>query len=51
MSVEFLSKYTTRNEYGSKNPGLTNFVLTPRSREGIKQSGIKEKILKFLKDD
>jgi hypothetical protein len=29
--------------------GLTNFVLTPRSREGIKQSGIKEKILEFLK--
>ena len=28
--------------------GLTNFVLTPRSYEGIKQSGIKEKILKFL---
>lgn len=31
------------------NPwGLENFVLTPRSREGIKQSGIKEEILKFL---
>ena len=29
--------------------GLTNFVHTPRSREGIKQSGIKEKILEFLK--
>lgn len=28
--------------------GLDNFVLTPSSREGIKQSGIKEKILKFL---
>lgn len=28
--------------------GLTNFVLTPRSREGIMQSGIKDKILKFL---
>jgi hypothetical protein len=28
--------------------GLTNFVLTPRSREGIKQSGVKDKILKFL---
>lgn len=33
-----------------KNWGLTNFVLTPKSLEGIKQSGIKEKILKFLKD-
>ena len=28
--------------------GLENFVLTPRSREGIKQSGIKEQILKHL---
>lgn len=41
MSPEFCKKY------GSE--GLTNFVLTPRSNEGIKQSGIKEKILKFLK--
>lgn len=29
--------------------GLDNFVNTPRSKEGIKQSGIKEKIIKFLK--
>jgi hypothetical protein len=28
--------------------GVTNFVLTPKSNEGIKQQGIKEKILKFL---
>lgn len=28
--------------------GLTNFVLTPKSREGIKQSGIKEMVLGFL---
>lgn len=28
--------------------GLTNFVLTPRKTEGIKQTGIKEQILKFL---
>ena len=28
--------------------GLENFVWTPRSIEGIKQSGKKEKILKFL---
>jgi len=32
-----------------KNWGLANFVLTPRSNEGIKQSGVKEKILKHLK--
>jgi hypothetical protein len=28
--------------------GLDNFVLIPKSNEGIKQSGIKEKIVKFL---
>ena len=28
--------------------GLTNFVLTPKGNEGIKQTGIKEKILNFL---
>ena len=28
--------------------GLTNFVWTPQMTEGIKQSGIKEKILQFL---
>ena len=27
---------------------IDNFVLTPKSNEGIKQSGIKEKILKYL---
>jgi len=32
-----------------KDWGLDNFVLTPSSNEGIKQSGIKEKIIKFLK--
>lgn len=29
--------------------GLDNFVLTPRGTEGIKQFGVKEKILNFLK--
>jgi hypothetical protein len=33
---------------GNSNGGLKNFVLTPKSSQGIKQSGIKEKILKFL---
>jgi hypothetical protein len=28
--------------------GLTNFVLTPKSKEGVKQKGIKEQILNFL---
>jgi len=27
---------------------IDNFVLTPKSNEGIKQSGVKEKILKYL---
>lgn len=31
------------NEYG-----LSNFVHTPKSHEGIKQTGVKEKILKYL---
>ena len=31
-----------------KNWGLTNFVLTPKSTEGIKQSGIRDKVLNFL---
>jgi len=42
MSPEFCKKY-------GDSEGLTNFVLTPRSKEGIKQCGIKEKIIKFLK--
>ena len=33
---------------GNLSWGLTNFVHTPFSRQGIKQSGIKDKILKFL---
>jgi hypothetical protein len=28
--------------------GLDNFVLTPRRNEGIKQSGVKEKLINFL---
>ncbi len=51
MSVEFLSKNFSHSKDEDKNPGLSNFVLTPKASEGIKQSGIKEKILKFLKDD
>ena len=51
MSVEFLSKYFSHSEDDAKNPGLSNFVETPRSREGIKQSGIKEKVIKFLTNE
>lgn len=39
----------SKNQYNySMEWGLDNFVHTPRSYEGIKQSGIKDKILKFL---
>jgi len=49
MSVEFLSKHFSPKDANSQEkPGLTNFVHTPLSREGIKQSGVKEKILGFL---
>lgn len=34
-----------------KDWGLDNFVLTPSSDQGIKQSGIKDKILKFLEGE
>jgi hypothetical protein len=34
---------------GNKEWGLKNFVLTPIDNEGIKQTGIKDKILNFLK--
>lgn len=34
---------------GNHRWGLKNFVHTPKSREGIKQSGIREKIEHFLK--
>lgn len=46
----FMGKSITHDGYTVEYDwGLTNFVHTPKSNEGIKQSGIKEKILKFLK--
>ena len=33
---------------GEKEWGLKNFVLTPLNNQGIKQTGIKEKVLEFL---
>jgi hypothetical protein len=38
----------TNGEDDKRYWGLTNFVWTPQMTEGIKQSGIKEKILQFL---
>ena len=34
-----------------KNWGLPNFAWTPKENEGIKQTGVKDKILKFLSND
>jgi len=49
MSVDYLSRhFAAKDPEDDEKPGLTNFVHTPRSNEGIKQSGVKEKILKFL---
>lgn len=48
MSVDFLSPRFSSTDDVDKTPGLTNFVLTPKSSEGIKQSGVKDKILRYL---
>ena len=44
--------HVENSSYGphDRDWGLENFVWTPRSNEGIKQSGIKDKVLKFLND-
>jgi hypothetical protein len=46
----FMGIQVEASAYGphSRDWGLENFVWTPQSSEGIKQSGIKEKILNFL---
>ena len=49
MSVEFLGDRFAAKDGSDAKPGLTNFVHTPHNYEGIKQSGIKQKILKHLK--
>lgn len=51
MSMDFLGDRFSYKDGSDKKPGLSNFVLTPKSSEGIKQSGIKEKIIKFLKNE
>jgi len=46
-----MGKHVENSKYGSFDRddwGLTNFVWTARPDEGIKQSGIKDKILKYL---
>jgi len=48
MSIKFLGDHFAAKDGSNAKPGLKNFVHTPRSREGIKQSGIKTKVLKHL---
>ncbi len=48
MSIKFLGERFSSWDGSDTNPGLTNFVHTPRSYEGIKQSGIKDKVLSYL---
>ena len=50
MSVDFLSNHFLASNGSDSKPGLTNFVHTPRDYEGIKQSGVKDKIMKFFYD-
>jgi hypothetical protein len=53
VSIDDLDMGKTGVKWGSEfehDWALDNFVLTPNGNEGIKQSGIKEKVLKFLND-
>ena len=49
VAIDDLDMSIRTNVDGEYSWGLENFVLTPNEREGIKQSGIGEKIKKFLK--
>ena len=54
VSIDDLRMGKTGLDYGVEyvhDWGLDNFVETPRGSEGIKQTGIKEKILNFLNDN
>jgi hypothetical protein len=48
MSVEFLGSRFVASNGTDGQAGLTNFVLTAVDNQGIKQSGIKDKIIKYL---
>lgn len=48
MSVEFLGPRFVASNGSDGQAGLVNFVLTPHSSQGIKQSGVKDRIVKFL---
>jgi hypothetical protein len=52
VAIDDLNMGKTKLYYSMQvehNWGLENFVYTPLSNEGIKQSGVKEKILEYLK--
>lgn len=49
MSTEFLGSRFVASNGTDGVAGLTNFVCTPYSSQGIKQTGVKEKIINFLK--
>ena len=53
VSIDDLDMGKTGKKWGvdfEHDWALDNFLLTPRGNEGIKQSGIKEKVIKFLND-
>jgi len=51
MAIDDLNMVKTGLHYGMEFEhewGLDNFVHTPNGKEGVKQLGIKEKVLNFL---
>jgi hypothetical protein len=51
MGVKYLSDRFEPKDKSDKKPGLTNFVYTPLGSQGIKQTGKKEQIIKYLTND
>ena len=49
VGVDDLNMSAKFDAEGNKIGGLDNFVWCPKSQEGIKQIGVKEKILELLK--
>jgi hypothetical protein len=49
VAVDDLNMSEQFDEHGNVINGLKNFVLCPREQEGIKRTGVKEKILEILK--
>lgn len=50
VAIDDLDMSVRESKDGEYGWGLSNFVLTPKSSEGIKQLGIKEKVIKFLNE-